>query len=389
MKRVYLDNAASTPLRKEVVKAMKPFLKGVYANPGALHCEGVNAHKTLEQLRAKAGSTISARADELVFTSGGTEANNLAIFGVIEALAEKGVPYTEMHCITSVIEHSSVLEPLARLERKGVVVTRCAVDAEGVLSLETLRSALRPETVLVSVQLANNEIGTVQDVKEISKAIRHKAKQGFFKHSPLLHTDASQAPLFLEVGLESLGADMVTLDAHKIGGPKGIGALVVRRGTTIAPLMVGGGQERGLRSSTESLLLVAGFAEALYCAQKDREKLVTQLVPLSDMLFDGAQLLFPDATINGSREKRLPNNVNISIPNIDGEYAVLQLDAAGFEVSSKSSCISAGEESYVIKALGGPDWRAGSSIRITLGRTTSRRDIGKLLKALKKLVISA
>ncbi len=390
MKRIYFDFAATTPLSREVEKAMRPYWRKLYANPGSIHQEGVWAQHTLDEARNSMAESLNARVGEVVFLPSGTVANNLALIGYIEALVSEGKKYSELHVVTSAIEHSSILSPLRSLKARGLELTELSPNAEGIIEPGTFREALRKETVLVSIHRANNEIGTLHPIKEYSKIIRHRAKENFFTHGrPMLHSDFSQVPLYEDVDFLVSGCDMMTLDGHKIFGPKGIGALIKKESVALSPLYYGGGQEQNLSSGTEALPLIVGFAKALELAQKECEQNANKVRKLQRHFLDTLPIVLPQAVVNGSLDMRLPNNVNISIPGLDAEFAVLQLDQKGFAVASKSTCLEKGGESYVIGALGKESWRRSTSLRITLSPTTKLREIKKLLKALKTLVISS
>lgn len=409
-KRIYADAAASTPLSAAVQKEMRR-LEVLYGNPGGLHKEAVAAKKELEHARECAARAIGAQPDELFFTSGGTEANNLAIIGTLRPLLSR---HGELNAITTVIEHPSVLQTLRSLEREGLYVTCLPVNEEGLVDPKVLREAINEETVFVSVQMVNSEIGTIQDIREIAKEVRHAKKfrketlqergkssaedvpmssadalpnipsESFAALPLVFHCDASQAPLWLPLQVERLGVDMLTLDAQKMMGPKGVGALYIKRGVELEPLVWGGGQERGLRSGTENVVLAGAFAQALVDAQAGVVDISPKIAALRDRLIKDIQTHIPHVELNGATEEgRVANNVNISIPGLDGQMAVIALDAEGVAASTRSACSGADEEpSYVIKALGKTDEQAKSAIRITLLPTASSADISSIVRAL-------
>lgn len=362
-KRIYLDYAATTEKT---------------GNPSSIHKEGVKAKKMLETARRKTAAFFGARPEEIIFTSGGTESNNLAIFGAIGA---------GKHAITTAIEHSSVLECFRELEKQGVEVDYLPVNSEGILELKTLAKVLRPETILVSVGYANGEIGTIQPIREISKLLKTTySKMALSGNStPFFHTDASQAPPYLNCEKETLGADLITVDGHKIYGPLGVGALFVRRGVKLKPIMFGGGQENGLRPGTENLPAIIGLAEALELAKKNREKESRRLVALRDFFISKIEKEIPGAILNGSRDKCLPNIINFSFPSKEAEFLALQLDAAGIAVATKSACLKNERESYVVKALSGDSRRATSAIRFSLGKDTKKSDLAYTIKVLRQI----
>lgn len=419
MKRVYLDYAATTPLDLRVKRAMEPYFAKAFGNPSSIHAEGVAAKKAVDEARTKVARALEARAEEIVFTSGGTEANNLAIFGTVFSSsptrlrgstpslrggrgwvhtntttpsASGGYPSSTEegrkmvpHIVTTNIEHSSVLGPLRELERHGrAEVIYVPVEKNGIVNPEKIISAIRPNTVLVSVMYANNEIGTIQPIAKIGKMIRA------LRVHPLFHVDACQAPLYLNCLVNALGVDLLTLDGHKIYGPKGVGCLYVRRGVQLAPTLFGGGQERGLRATTENIPAIVGFAEALRLAVAEREKESTRLHSLCDYFYTSIlqNTEIENAVINGSMEigERLPNNLNISLSGIDTEMLTLQLDAAGIACSTKSSCLKDEKVSYVVAALSGDKTRAVSTLRFTLGRATTKKDIEYAVKVLARLL---
>ena len=345
-KRIYADAAAATPISRRSRNELLRLLH-VYGNAGAIHREGVEAKKELERARASVAASIRAHADEIIFTSSGTEANNLAI------------TVAEGHAITSTIEHPSVLESLHN--KKGLKMTEVGVDKEGLIFPNAILDAVRPETVFVSVQLVNSEMGAVEPIKEIAKSLR-RAKQKIY-----FHTDASQVPLWMELNVEQLGVDLLTLDAQKVLGPKGIGALYVRRGTPIEPILWGGKQEQALRAGTENMAAAGAFAVALADAQNGVEERAQKIAEVRDYLWTEIKKLIPNAILNGPRLKgdalespaakasplgfRVANNLSVSIPGLEAEMAVISLDALGIAASTRSAC-SAGETepSHVIKA---------------------------------------
>ncbi|HVT75201.1 MAG TPA: cysteine desulfurase family protein [Candidatus Paceibacterota bacterium] len=396
-RRIYADWAATTPLHPDVAQAMKRARKA-WANPSAIHAEGVAAKRALEASRSSVARLIGTKPEEVYFMSGGTEANATIIQGVLRTKLEKGMPPNKIHVVTTAIEHSSVMETLGIFETHGVRVTRVAPGADGVVRGDDVLAAITPDTALVTCMYANNEIGTIQPVSKIGAGIRKIRAERLGKEDaadaefPVFHVDASQAPLWLSCEIEGLRADAMTLDAHKMQGPKGVGALIVRRRVSWEPLMAGGGQERGKRPTTESVELVAGFAEALKVAQEKREERSRCATAIRDYFFAQIAERLPDAVINGSKEKRLPNNANISLPNIsDPEFAVIQLDAQGIACSTKSSCLKGEESSYVVAAILAAEksgvaasaWRARNTLRFTFAPDAVRRDVSTIVKALE------
>ncbi|MFA6227210.1 MAG: cysteine desulfurase family protein [Candidatus Paceibacterota bacterium] len=395
MRKIYLDNAATTPVGREVVLAMKKYWRKDFGNPSSIHSLGVSTQKAVEKARGEIAGFLNAHAREIIFTSGGTEANNLAIFGTVKKLLKSGKKPEEIHAITTKIEHSSILECFKEIEEMGVKVDYLEVSSEGLVDPKDLRELIKKETAIISIGYANGEIGTVQPVKEIIKEIRHARKE-FGRERvdyPYFHTDASQAVQYLNTNVEELGVDLMTLDAQKMYGPKGIGALFVKDNVNISPIVLGGGQEDGMRAGTENVPLIVGFAKAFEISERIKEKEVNRLAELRDGFFDEVKKSTSSVVINGHLENMLPNNINISIPDKDGEFIVLQLDEAGIIASSASACTSGSGESYVVREISSVsgasleevDTRAKSTIRFSLGRDIKRRHIRYLLKVLFKI----
>lgn len=385
---IYLDSAAATPLDERVLAAMRQYLTREFGNPSSLHRSGVVARRAVETARAGVASALGAERDEIIFTGSGTEANNLAILDVARE-SRSG------HVITSVIEHVSVLEPCRALERQGLTLTYLPVRHDGLVDPAVLARTLRPDTILVSIGYANNEIGVIQPIREIARVIRNFKKLQTKSHKlkaddyPYFHTDACQAPRFLDCRAPTLGVDLLTLNSGKIYGPKGTGCLYVRRGLNLRPILYGGGQEHGLRSGTENVAGIVGFVKALELCVKLRAKESTRLSKLRDH-FIFRLLKLNGVTLNGSPTARLPNNVNVSFAGADSEYVVLSLDAADVAASSGSACSTRTKDtSYVIKALGGNEERARSAVRFTLGRDTTKRVLDYVLKILPEILSRA
>ncbi|MCX6735523.1 MAG: cysteine desulfurase family protein [Candidatus Parcubacteria bacterium] len=375
-KCIYLDHSATTPLDKRVLSVVQKISSEIYGNPSSLHKEGVEAKKALLEIRKDIAEAIGANPDEIIFTSGGTESNNLALFGVVQ-------DPKKFHLIVSSIEHASVLECARELEKRGAEVTYLPVDSDGLVSPKDVKEAIKENTVLVSVMYANNEIGTIQPIAEIAKVIRHS------KSKPIFHTDACQAVNYLDMNVLRLGVDLMTFNASKIYGPKGVGALFVKRGVKISPILFGGGQEKGARSGTENVAGLKGFAEAMRITEEMKEKESARLLKLRDFFIAEILKKIPGTVLNGSAEKRLPNNVNISIPGTDAEALVIQLDARGISCSTGSACANIshdGKVSHVIEALGFGRNRSASSLRFTLGRDTKKEDLFCTVNELSKIL---
>ena len=395
-----MDNASTTPINKEVKKEMDMYMTDEFGNPNSIHKMGVVAKNAVENARKSVALVFNSHSDEIIFNSGGTEGNNTAIFGVFNRLRKNGIKYSDMRAITTNIEHSSVLECFRELERRGVVVDYAPVDENGIVGPKKIKELLKPETVIVSVMYANNEIGTIQPIKEIAKVIRNFKKNLSSASSPLqpttyhlhpipyplFHTDACQAPLFLNLNVQELGVDLMTIDGQKIYGPKGVGALFFKRGGVIEPIIYGGGQEKGLRSGTENVPLIVGLAKAVEIAGKNRIKNSERISKIRDYGIRKIEEKIPRAVLNGDRIKRLPNNINISIPGIDPEFVVLQLDEGGIVCSTKSACLKDESVSYVIAALGKDEKYAQSSLRFSLGLDTTKKDMDYLVKMLTEFV---
>jgi len=383
-RRVYADYAATTFVSCRVSRYMRRVALAYRGNPSAIYAEGVASRKFLEEERGRVARLLGVRSSEIYFTSGGTEANATIIQGVIRTQLEKGVSPKDVHVVSTTIEHSSVLETLKVFEGHGVRVTYIAPGADGVIRADDVIQAITQNTVLVTVMYANNEIGTIQPVAKIGAAIRKIRAQSTLQY-PVFHTDASQAPLWLECSLEGLRVDAMTLDAHKMEGPRGIGALIARSHVSWEPLMVGGGQERGKRPTTESVTLIAGFTEALSLTVRDREERIKRVAGVRDALISLIRDV-PHIVINGSLERRLPNNLNISLLTLsDAELAVLVFDNAGIACSTKSSCLKGEEESYVVKSLGGDPRRARTTLRFSFGPHSRMRDAYRIATVLARL----
>ncbi len=381
---IYLDHAATAPLDPRVKAAMLPYLEGDFGNPSSLHITGRRAKQALDDARDDIAKILHCRASELIFTSGGTEADNLAILGIYRAYKEKG-----NRIVTTTIEHHAVLNPVEHLVKKeGAEALFVKVDRDGLVDPANIIAALTDKTLLVSVMYANNEIGTIEPIAAIGQAIAawKKANNRKPSEAPYFHTDACQAAGALSLDVNELGCDLLTLNGSKIYGPKGVGVLYVRTGLRPEPLIYGGGQEWGLRSGTENIAAIVGLAKALALSQAERETENARLVALRDKLIAGL-LQIPKTRLNGHPTKRLPNNANVSIMDIEGEAMLLYLDEAGFRASTGSACTSASlDPSHVIAAIGLPYEAAHGSMRFTLGHATTEADVEKLLKTLPPIV---
>ncbi len=374
MKRIYLDHAATTPTHPEVVQAMLPFFGESFGNPSSLHFFGQESRASVDEAREKIASLIGAGSEEIVFTSGGTEADNLALKGVALANRQRG-----NHIITTAIEHHAVLRSCHCLEEQGFLVSYLPVDAYGLVDPDEVRKAVRPGTILVSIMHANNEVGTVQPVVDIAAITRER---GIY-----LHTDAVQTVGHLPLDVDGLGVDLLSMSAHKLYGPKGIGALYVRRGTRIAPVMHGGGQERGLRASTENTPGIVGFGKAAELARRAAGGEANHLSVLRDWLIQALLQGIPQLHLNGHPSHRLPNNVNVGIEFVEGEAVAISLDLEGIAASTGSACSSHDlEASHVLTAMGVSAVLARGSVRFSLGRMTTEDDVRRVAEVLPRIV---
>ena len=377
---IYMDNAATTPVRAEVVRAMFPYFTEYFGNASSIYELAQQSRGVLDDSRRAVAKSLGGRSSEIVFTSGGTESDNAALKGVAFALRNVG-----NHIITSSIEHHAVLHTCHQLEQFGFDVTYLSVDEDGLVNPGDVAAAVTDRTVLVSVMLANNEIGTIQPIPEIAAALRDEAQR--FGRKIYLHTDAVQAVGAIEVNVRKLGVDLLSLSAHKFGGPKGSGALYIKRGTPFEPLIMGGGQERDRRSGTENLPGVVGLSEAMRLADTEREEVTPRITRLRDRIIHGILERMDGVRLNGHPTQRLPNNVNVSFENVEGEPILLGLDFAGICASSGSACSAASlEPSHVLTAIGLSADLAQGSLRITVGKGNTDEEVEYLLDTLTDLV---
>ena len=374
MRRVYLDHAATTPVDIKVVEAMLPYFTDHFGNPMSIHSFGQEGKAAIEEARKKAAGLIGAEPEEIIFTSGGTESDNLALKGV--SFAGKD---TKNHIITSVIEHHAVLEPCRYLERHGFQVSYLRVDGDGLVDPDDVTKAITDKTALISIMHANNEIGTIEPIAGIGKIARER---GIY-----FHTDAVQTAGHLPIDVNKLNVDLLSASAHKLYGPKGVGILYVRKGTRILPLMHGGDQERGRRASTHNVPGIVGLGKAADLASEKMGEEMEKLTSLRDKLIEGILDRIDHSRLNGHPTERLPNNVNISIEYIEGESMVLNLDMEGIACSTGSACTSSNlQPSHVLAATGLSPETAHSSLRFTLGRDTKEEDIEYVLEVLPRVV---
>ncbi len=372
---VYLDHSATTPLDPEVLQAMMPYLTGEFGNASSVYGLGQRARQAIDQARDEVAAFYGVAAKEVIFTSGGTEGDNFAFRGIAERNADRG-----RHVITSTIEHDAVLRSADELEREGFEVTRLPVDRTGLVDPMDLERALRKDTILVSIMMANNEIGTIEPIAELVALTRNHSAAYF-------HTDAVQATGKIPISVEGLGVDLLSMSAHKLHGPKGVGALIVRSGVRVQPQIVGGGHERNRRAGTENVAGIVGLARALTIAHRDLAKNTEHLTRLRDRLIEGVLDRIPRAELTGHPTKRLPHHASFLFQGVEGESLLLQLDMEGIAASSGSACTSGSlEPSHVILALGYPRDRALGSLRLSVGKDTSDEDIDLVLDRLPGMV---
>jgi len=371
---IYMDNAATTSVRPEVLEAMMPYFTQYFGNASSIHSFGRGARRALENARKQVAAALHCEPREVYFTAGGSESDNWAIRCAAKALEKKG-----RHIITSAIEHHAVLHTCEYLQKQGYEITYLPVDESGRVSVEDVKNAIRPDTVLVSIMAANNEIGTLQPIREIGQITREKGV--------LFHTDAVQAVGAVPVDVNDWNVDLLSLSGHKFHAPKGVGALYVRKGVRISNLIYGGAQERGLRAGTENVPGIVGLGKAIELAVEEMPEYAERLSKMRDRLIDGILETIPDTRLNGHRTERLPGNVNVSIRFIEGEALLMRLDLAGVAGSSGSACTSGSlDPSHVLLAIGLPHEIAHGSLRLSLGRDTTDEEIDYVLEVLPEVV---
>lgn len=375
MQKVYLDNAATTKVRDEVVEAMLPYFTEYFGNPSSLHLFAREAGKGLDTARAQVAKALNAKPEEIIFTGGGSESDNMVLRGIPEAYKKKG-----KHVITSAVEHHAVLHTLEAMEKEGrVEVTYLPVDEYGMVTAEQVEKAIRPDTVLVSIMFANNEVGTIMPIEQIGETCK--------KYGVLFHTDAVQAVGHVPVDVEKMHIDLLSLSGHKFHGPKGVGALYVRKGVRIPALILGGAQERRKRAGTENVPGIVGMGKAIELAMSELEDNAAKMKVLRDRLIFGIPARIPDVKLNGHPTERLPNNVNFSIRFIEGESILLMLDLNGIAASSGSACTSGSlDPSHVLLAMGLSHEVAHGSLRLTLSEFTTPEEIDYVLDTLPPIV---
>ena len=381
-KNIYLDYASTTPTDPKVVKAMEPYWTKYYGNPSSLYQLGLKSKEAITEAKLKISQLLNCQSDEIIFTGGGTESINLALKGVMNKVKDG-------HIITSATEHHAVLHTTDSLKKSGHSVSILPVDAEGLIKLTDISKAIKNNTRLVSIMMANNEIGVIQDIQKIGALLERLNKTRLEKNLPKIyfHTDACQASGVLDLDVKKLHVDLLTINGSKTYGPKGVGALYIKTGTIIGPIIDGGGQENNLRSGTENVPGIVGLATALELTNKSKTKENARLTKLRDQLIKGILKNIPKTILNGHPSKRLPNNVNISILDVEGEAMLLYLDEVGIQASTGSACTSTTlDPSHVIRALGCPYEVAHGSMRFTLGKYTTATDIKYVLKHLPEIV---
>ncbi len=376
----YLDHAATTPVRREVLEKMLPYFTEKFGNPSSLYPLAGEARYGIDEAREQLASVLDCRSGEIVFTGGGSESNNLAIKGSAAMRSPSGG-----HIITTAIEHHAIIHPVEQLEKLGYEATYVGVDSTGKVNPDEIAAAVRADTFLASVMLVNNEVGTIQDVATIAGKTREASKR--LGGKVLIHTDAVQGAGKLSLNVGDLGVDLLSLSAHKIYGPKGVGALYVKRGVELEPLIAGGGQERQRRSGTENVANIVGFGEAITLAESERIESRGRMQQLANKLIEGVAERIPGSSFNGSKTDRVPEISNFSFPGVEGEPVLLGLDFKGIAASSGSACSSASlEPSHVLIAMGvEPDLAVGS-VRISFGRDTTETDVDDVLQALKDVL---
>lgn len=372
--KVYMDNAATTKLSPDVLNAMMPYLTDIYGNASSVHAFGREAREGVEHARNQVAAAINASPDEVFFTAGGTESDNMAIKGVAHKYAKKG-----KHIITTAIEHHAVLHTCEALEKEGYEVTYLPVDEDGLISVEQVRAAMRDDTLLVTVMFANNEVGTIEPIAEIGALCRER--------NVLFHTDAVQAVCHIPIDVRAMNIDLMSISAHKFHGPKGIGALYCRKGIVLEPVIVGGAQERKRRAGTENVAGIVGLGAAIERAHKNMSADMARVSALRDKLISGILKNIPHVKLNGHPTQRLPQNVNFSIRYIEGESILLMLDINGIAASSGSACTSGSlDPSHVLLAMGIPHEIAHGSLRLTLSDMTTDEEVDYVLETLTKTV---
>jgi len=373
---IYLDNAASTAVHPEVVKEMMPYFDSQYGNPSSIHQFGRKAKSAIQKARKQVAALIGAEPDEITFTSGGTESNNAIFYGCPKFQGNK---FELNHIITSSIEHDAVLEPLKEFEENGVQVTYLPVDEHGLVSTDDITKSINEQTTIVSIMFANNEVGTIQPIKEISKICN--------KYQIPLHTDAVQAVGKVPINVKELGIDALSISSHKINGPKGVGALFIKKGFTVAAHIVGGGQENGMRSGTENVASIVGFGKACEIAKERLKENISHFQTLHSLILSKIVKEIPHVKLNGHPEKRIFNNIHLTFMGVNGEDLIIKLDEHGIAASTGSACsVHTQKASHVLKAMGFNHEQITGSLRISFGYMNTLDEINQTVEVLKKVV---
>ena len=373
---IYLDNAASTAVHPEVVKEMLPYFDSQYGNPSSIHQFGRKAKNAIEKARKQVAALIGAEPDEILFTSGGTESNNTILYGIPKS---RGPKFVLNHIITSSIEHEAILEPCRDLEKNGVKVTYLPVGEHGIVNPNDITNLVNPQTVIVSVMFANNEVGTIQPIKEISKICN--------KYQIPLHTDAVQAVGKVPINVKELGVDALSISSQKTNGPKGVGALFIKKGLTIAPEILGGGQENGMRSGTENVASIVGFGKACEIAKERLNDNISHFQTLHSSILSSVVKEIPHVKLNGHPEKRIFNNIHLTFLGVNGEDLIIKLDEHGIAASTGSACsVHTQKASHVLKAMGFNHEQITGSLRISFGYMNTLNEVNQTVEVLKKVV---
>lgn len=384
MKKVYLDYAATTPVSQRVLEVMLPYFSKDFGNPSSIHLWGQEARKAVEEAREKVAAILNCSPEEIYFTGTSTVSDNLAIQGVIRKIAKDRRQMSNLHLITSAVEHHAVLDTCKALEKEGVKLTALPVDKHGIVKVEELKKSITPQTVLLTIMYVNNEVGTIQPIEKIGKMIKDISHQSSVVY---FHTDAAAAAEYLPLDVKKLGVDLLTLGAHKFHGPKGVGILYVKKGTPIAPLTYGGHHEQGLWPGTEAVPLIVGAAEALKIAQEEKFEASKRVSKLRDKLIEGVLKKIPKVYLTGHPQKRLPDIASFVFEGVEGEAILLALSDKGIAASSGSACTSGIlEPSHVLTAMGIPPQLSHGSIRFSLGKETTEKDIDYVLQVLPEVI---
>jgi cysteine desulfurase len=378
---IYLDNAASTAVHPEVVKEMLPYFDVQYGNPSSIHQFGRKAKNAIQKARKQVAALIGAEPDEITFTSGGTESNNTVLYGIAKLHEPTHVNFDldHNHIVTSSIEHEAILKPCKKLEKIGLQITYLPVDEYGIVDLDNLANSINPHTILVSIMFANNEVGTIQSIKEISEICK--------KYNVPLHTDAVQAAGKVPINVQDLGIDLLSISSHKINGPKGIGALFIKKGLKVSPVILGGGQEKGLRSGTENVASIVGFGKACEIAKERLSENISHFQTLHSSMLSRIAKEIPRVKLNGHPEKRIFNNIHLTFFGVNGEDLIIKLDEHGIAASTGSACsVHSQKASHVLRAMGFNHEQITGSLRMSFGYMNTLDEVDQTIEVLKKVV---